>query len=199
MASSIADEARRCPPFRAAPSGSPAAPCCPRSPTSSSPSSPSPSSGCGSPSASSLFSPPCPRRWRRRRAEPRSGGGEAEDLLGLVEALHRVEPQRDDGLTRGQRKLPRQQQRPVEALRQAFEAEGEVDGGADRGEVEAVGGADIAEDDLAQMEADADADGDATRGEARPAQRLDAAERLVRRGERRPRRRRVARPVDGEA
>ena len=45
----------------------------------------------------------------------------------------------------------RHQHGPAELLAQTFEAAGEIDGGADRREVETVGGADIAPKYLAEM------------------------------------------------
>src|SRR6266436_8437044 len=83
---------------------------------------------------------------------------EPEPFFGFEEAADRVEAGRDERARADPGEGARHQDRPQQPLGQALDPRGEVHGRADNGEVEAVGGANIAENDLAKMQADADSD-----------------------------------------
>src|SRR4051812_31146937 len=98
--------------------------------------------------------PPC----RRPGGAGRPRALEAEQLLGLADAADGVEAKGEQRLLVGAREVARHDERPIEALRQGLETAGEVDRRPDRSEVEPIGRADIAVDDIVEMEADAGAD-----------------------------------------
>src|SRR5712664_1395572 len=94
-----------------------------------------------------------------------------------------METKRDERAAAGAGEIARDEKRTIEPLGQRLEPAREIDGGADGGEIEPVDGADIAEDDLADMNADTDAELDATVRAAQRVQASDALEALVDRDE----------------
>src|SRR3546814_4484934 len=93
----------------------------------------------------------------------RGGGhcfpGQGEDLLRKGEALEVVATEAAGGAAPVPGVVSREQQRHPEALVQRLDAADQVHRRADHGEVEAVGGADVAVHGVADMQRDAEAEG----------------------------------------
>src|SRR3546814_3530020 len=93
----------------------------------------------------------------------RGGGhcfpGQGEDLLRKGEALEVVATEAAGGAAPVPGVVSREQQRHPEALVQRLDAADQVHRRADHGEVEAVGGADVAVHGVSDMQRDAEAEG----------------------------------------
>src|SRR5258706_2066114 len=104
-----------------------------------------------------------------------------EDLARVAHAAQDVAPERLEAgaATLGRRgEGGRDEDLAIEGLAQRLDARHLVDGGADDGEVDAVGGADIAVEHLAEMEREIDGGDRLAGGRARSGERVERLHRL---------------------
>ena len=119
-------------------------------------------------------------RGRRIRA------GKAEQLLGLGDAAEPMGAQGDQRRRDSAGERPGGKERAAQLLGRALDPEGKVDRGADDREVEATGRADVAVEDVAQVQPDAGAERRTIRVPSwRAAEGVEAGQRLGRGLERR--------------
>src|SRR5438552_12522942 len=105
---------------------------------------------------------------------------QAEDLLGLVQTAHRLKAEGDQRSRADPGEGAGKQHRTPEPLGQVLDPRSKVDRRPDHGEVEPAGRADIAVDDLTEMQADAGSQLAAPGCAPRPVDRVEALEPLPR-------------------